>query len=125
MLMECDVHVLVLEGHHRQAFLEWWRCAAGDMHGEPLPIHKQTCYFFGRERRVADIPTDHPSCSKQHAILQYRSAACTMCVSLLENWIINLHAMLHWGGVFCRMLAQQAKERINRALCSWPSSVTA
>ena len=45
---------------------------AGDMFGEPIPIHKQTCYFFGRERRVADIPTDHPSCSKQHAILQYR-----------------------------------------------------
>ncbi len=58
---------------------------AGDMFGEPLPIHKQTCYFFGRERRVADIPTDHPSCSKQHAILQYRSAARTMCVSPLRK----------------------------------------
>lgn len=57
---------------------------AGDMFGEPLPIHKQTCYFFGRERRVADIPTDHPSCSKQHAILQYRSAFCTMGVS--SSW---------------------------------------
>ena len=45
---------------------------AGDLFGEPLPIHKQSCYFFGRERRVADVPTDHPSCSKQHAILQYR-----------------------------------------------------
>ena len=22
--------------------------------------------------QVADIPTDHPSCSKQHAVLQYR-----------------------------------------------------
>ncbi|EFN53416.1 hypothetical protein CHLNCDRAFT_58505 [Chlorella variabilis] len=33
---------------------------------------KQSCYLFGRERRVADVPTDHPSCSKQHAVLQYR-----------------------------------------------------
>lgn len=39
---------------------------------EPLYVHRQTCYLFGRERRVADIPTDHPSCSKQHAVLQYR-----------------------------------------------------
>lgn len=55
------------------------------MFGEPLPIHKQTCYFFGRERRVADIPTDHPSCSKQHAILQYRYVTGIMYVCLLER----------------------------------------
>lgn len=29
-------------------------------------------YLFGRERRVVDVPTDHPSCSKQHAVLQFR-----------------------------------------------------
>lgn len=40
---------------------------------EPLPIHRQSLYLFGRERRVADVPTDHPSCSKQHAVLQFRS----------------------------------------------------
>ena len=39
---------------------------------EPLPIHRQSFYLFGRERRVADVPTDHPSCSKQHAVLQFR-----------------------------------------------------
>ncbi|KAL6543186.1 hypothetical protein OROHE_010706 [Orobanche hederae] len=39
---------------------------------EPLYVHRQSYYLFGRERRVADIPTDHPSCSKQHAVLQYR-----------------------------------------------------
>ncbi|XP_011097906.1 FHA domain-containing protein DDL [Sesamum indicum] len=44
----------------------------GEVLNEPLYIHRQTCYLFGRERRVADIPTDHPSCSKQHAVLQYR-----------------------------------------------------
>ena len=37
-----------------------------------LPIHRQSAYLLGRERRVADIPVDHPSCSKQHAVLQYR-----------------------------------------------------
>ena len=45
---------------------------AGEPFGEPLYIHRQSCYLFGRERRVADVPTDHPSCSKQHAVLQYR-----------------------------------------------------
>ena len=40
--------------------------------GSPLYIHRQSCYLFGRERRVADVPTDHPSCSKQHSVLQFR-----------------------------------------------------
>ncbi|KAG0607325.1 hypothetical protein M758_8G019700 [Ceratodon purpureus] len=44
----------------------------GEPLNEPLYIHRQTCYLFGRERRVADVPTDHPSCSKQHAVIQYR-----------------------------------------------------
>ncbi|XP_078472497.1 smad nuclear-interacting protein 1 [Lampetra planeri] len=42
---------------------------------EPLPImhvHRQSAYLLGRQRRIADIPIDHPSCSKQHAVLQYR-----------------------------------------------------
>ncbi|XP_068640059.1 FHA domain-containing protein DDL-like isoform X2 [Aristolochia californica] len=45
---------------------------AGEALNDPLYIHRQSCYLFGRERRVADIPTDHPSCSKQHALIQYR-----------------------------------------------------
>lgn len=43
---------------------------------EALPalyIHRQSAYLVGRDRKVADIPVDHPSCSKQHAALQYRS----------------------------------------------------
>jgi len=42
---------------------------------EPLPVmyvHRQSAYLLGRQRRIADIPIDHPSCSKQHAIFQYR-----------------------------------------------------
>uniref|UniRef100_A0A182MU13 FHA domain-containing protein n=1 Tax=Anopheles culicifacies TaxID=139723 RepID=A0A182MU13_9DIPT len=37
-----------------------------------LYIHRQSCYLIGRERRICDLPVDHPSCSKQHAVLQYR-----------------------------------------------------
>jgi len=39
---------------------------------EPYHIHRQTAYLLGRERRVCDIPLDHPSCSTQHAVLQFR-----------------------------------------------------
>jgi len=42
---------------------------------EELPIlyvHRQSAYLLGRDRKVADIPLDHPSCSKQHAVIQYR-----------------------------------------------------
>lgn len=37
-----------------------------------LPMHRQSAYLIGKDRRVADIPVDHPSCSKQHAVFQYR-----------------------------------------------------
>jgi len=30
-------------------------------------------YLLGRDRKVADIPLDHLSCSKQHAVLQFRT----------------------------------------------------
>lgn len=39
---------------------------------EPYQIHRQSGYLLGRERRVADIPLDHPSCSSQHAVVQFR-----------------------------------------------------
>ncbi|EIE26201.1 SMAD/FHA domain-containing protein, partial [Coccomyxa subellipsoidea C-169] len=58
----------------RKPSLRWrlYTFKNGEPFGEPLYIHRQSCYLFGRERRVADVPTDHPSCSKQHAVLQYR-----------------------------------------------------
>ncbi|XP_023242059.1 smad nuclear-interacting protein 1-like isoform X2 [Centruroides sculpturatus] len=37
-----------------------------------IPIHRQSAYLLGRSRLIADIPIDHPSCSKQHAVLQFR-----------------------------------------------------
>jgi smad nuclear-interacting protein 1 len=37
-----------------------------------LYIHRQSCYLIGRDRKICDLPVDHPSCSKQHAVLQYR-----------------------------------------------------
>lgn len=42
---------------------------------DPLALHRQTMYMFGRDGRISDIRVDHPSCSKQHAVLQYRQIA--------------------------------------------------
>lgn len=39
---------------------------------QTLYIHRESAYLIGRERKVVDLPVDHPSCSKQHAVLQYR-----------------------------------------------------
>lgn len=46
----------------------------------PLPvlhIHRQSAFLLGRERKIADIPIDHPSCSKQQAVLQFRAVNFT------------------------------------------------
>jgi len=40
---------------------------------EILHISKQSAYLFGREKKVADICVEHPSLSKQHAVLQFRA----------------------------------------------------
>ena len=37
-----------------------------------LHLHRASAFLMGRDRKVVDIPVDHPSCSKQHAVLQFR-----------------------------------------------------
>jgi smad nuclear-interacting protein 1 len=39
---------------------------------KPLHIHRQTAFLFGKDPEIADILTAHPTCSRQHAVLQYR-----------------------------------------------------
>ncbi|ORZ01058.1 SMAD/FHA domain-containing protein [Syncephalastrum racemosum] len=53
---------------------EKWRLYVfkGDKQIDVLHVHRQSSYLIGRDRLVVDIPSDHPSCSKQHAVLQYR-----------------------------------------------------
>lgn len=40
---------------------------------ETLHIHRRSCFLVGRDDRVADIKTLNPSCSLQHAVIQFRS----------------------------------------------------
>ncbi|KAI0278287.1 SMAD/FHA domain-containing protein [Russula aff. rugulosa BPL654] len=44
----------------------------GDEQVDLLHIHRQSAYLIGRDRTVTDIPLEHPSSSKQHAVIQYR-----------------------------------------------------
>ena len=42
---------------------------------ESLPfveLHRKSHFLLGRDRKVVDIPLDHPSVSKQHAAIQFR-----------------------------------------------------
>jgi smad nuclear-interacting protein 1 len=38
---------------------------------EPYRL-RNTAYMFGRDRAIVDIPTEHPTCSQQHAVLCFR-----------------------------------------------------
>lgn len=44
----------------------------GDNIIDTLYLHRQSAYLFGRESRVADHVLNHPSCSSQHAVIQFR-----------------------------------------------------
>ena len=73
-----------------------WRlyCFKGETELPFYPMHRQSAYLFGRDRLVADIPVDHPSCSKQHAVFQYRLVEYTRkdgsTGRLIKPYIIDL-----------------------------------
>ena len=45
----------------------------GDEILETCFIHRQSAYLIGRDDKVADLVVAHPSCSKQHAVIQFRA----------------------------------------------------
>ena len=45
----------------------------GDDIVETLYLHRQSAFLLGREQRVADHTLAHPSCSGQHAVIQWRA----------------------------------------------------
>ncbi|KAK6838402.1 hypothetical protein RU639_000302 [Aspergillus parasiticus] len=44
----------------------------GDDLLEVVELNERSCWLIGRENLVVDFPLEHPSCSKQHAALQFR-----------------------------------------------------
>lgn len=51
---------------------------------DPIPIYRQSAYLLGRDRNIADIPIDHPSCSKQHAVIQFRKVKGKVCPYIID-----------------------------------------
>jgi smad nuclear-interacting protein 1 len=39
---------------------------------DTIPLATQSCWLFGREAAVVDYLVEHPSASKQHAVVQFR-----------------------------------------------------
>ncbi|CAG8834294.1 7870_t:CDS:2, partial [Racocetra persica] len=63
-------------------------------------VYRQSAYLLGRDRKVADIPIDHPSCSSQHAVLQFRQVSVTdentgEKKSEVKPYIIDLESTNH------------------------------
>lgn len=56
---------------------------------ELMHIHRASAYLIGRDKTVADIVVDHPSCSKQHAVIQ--CAYKLMTKSLTYDTDVVLH----------------------------------
>ncbi|KAK5029271.1 hypothetical protein LTR13_008808 [Exophiala sideris] len=46
----------------------------GDEILDTIDLYTQSCWLFGREVSVCDYALEHPSCSKQHAVIQFRYA---------------------------------------------------
>jgi smad nuclear-interacting protein 1 len=43
-------------------------CHAADT----LYLHRQSAFLVGRHPDIADLKVEHSSCSKQHAVIQFR-----------------------------------------------------
>ena len=79
---------------------------------EELPvlyIHRQASYLLGRDRKVADVPLDHPPCSKQHAVLQYRLVDTAEGKRVVKPYVIDLGSA---NGTFLNNQKIEAKRYI-------------
>lgn len=56
--------------------------------GGVVPLREREWLLFGRDRRVADVATDHGSCSKQHAVLQFRISPSD--AKEIAPWLMDL-----------------------------------
>jgi len=59
-------------------------------------LHRQSAYLVGRLAHVCEIPVEHPSCSKQHAAIQFRAVKITKSsgrdVLSIRPYVIDLES---------------------------------
>lgn len=82
----------------------------GDEQTNTLHLHRCSCYIFGKDRSLNKfpgfIPTDHPSCSRQHAVIQFR---------------LKVRACIPHGHAACKQpLASRRREGASRNACLLP-----
>lgn len=63
---------------------------AKEVIGEPLILQNGSCFLLGRDREIVDIPLDHPTCSAQHAVLQYRQVRDADGQQCIKLYIMDL-----------------------------------
>lgn len=68
---------------------------------ETLHISRQSAYLIGRNAEICDIHVAHPSCSVQHAVLQYRALPQENGKLLCKPYIMDLESTngTHLNGV--------------------------
>lgn len=44
---------------------------------DTIYLFERSCWLMGRDQRIADLYMDHPSISKQHAVIQFRHSSTT------------------------------------------------
>ena len=67
----------------------------GERIAETLHIHRKSAYLLGKDDRIVDIVLAHESCSKQHAVVQFRcietkNAATGHIKSIIRPYIMDL-----------------------------------
>lgn len=66
---------------------------------DPLHINRQSAYLIGRDRTIVDILIEHPSCSKQHAVIQHRQVQVKdefgVPKAMIKPFIIDLESTNH------------------------------
>jgi len=45
----------------------------GEQKLETIPIFTKSYYLLGKDRKIVEISLDHPSCSRQHSVIQFRT----------------------------------------------------
>lgn len=66
----------------------------GDEVIDTIGLAGRSSFLVGKDRRVCDLPADHPSCSKQHAVLQFKLRERNMpdgsTAATVEPYVIDL-----------------------------------
>jgi smad nuclear-interacting protein 1 len=54
---------------------------------DTLNISKQSCYLIGKDDRICNIVVNHDSCSRQHAVIQFRKVN-----NIIRPYIMDLES---------------------------------